>query len=116
MSAKFMTAILAAGALIASLAASSPVQAGQNDNLKKFVGAAIGLYILSEAIDHRQKGRVTVRQYSPNKYSPHKYRPHKYQRYQRHHRKGHGKWRHNTYRNNDCRGYGNHHRGCWNRR
>jgi hypothetical protein len=56
MSAKFITALLAAGALIATLATASPVHAGDKDQLKKFVGAAIGLYILGQALDGHQKG------------------------------------------------------------
>ena len=60
MTARVLTALLSAGALVATLSTASPVQAGNDDNLKRFVGAAIGLYILGQAIENHNRGRVVI--------------------------------------------------------
>ncbi|SMX40867.1 hypothetical protein [Maliponia aquimaris] len=59
MSARFITAVLAAGALIATLSTAAPAQAGHDREFKRFLGAAVGLYILGQAIEHHNyRGRV----------------------------------------------------------
>lgn len=59
MSARFITAVLAMGALVATFAAASPAAAGHDREFKRFVGAAVGLYILGQAIEHHNnRGRV----------------------------------------------------------
>lgn len=93
MTVRFMTSILSVGALIAALAAP-PAQAGQNDDLKRFLGAAVGLYILGQAIDNNHRDRVVIRQYAPRRHhGGHKVKRHRYgnhqwkrQQWQRQHR------------------------------
>ena len=103
MSARVITSLVAVGALVASLAIASPVQAGHDKNLKRFVGAAIGLYILGQAIENNNRGRVVQQR--------HTYRP-------RHHHGGQ-KWKKRGHkRNNAGTDPGRHARGllgCLNR-
>lgn len=68
MSAKFITGLVAAGALVASLATASPVQAGQNDDFKRFLGAAVGLYILGQALDGQHRSKVVTKSYGHKSY------------------------------------------------
>lgn len=84
MSARFITAILAAGALIATVSAA-PARAG-SDELKRAVGAAATLYLLGQAVE---SGRVEVN-----------HRQHGYQRQWNDHGKQRGNGRH--------KGWGNH--------
>ncbi|WP_323769542.1 hypothetical protein [Antarctobacter sp.] len=99
MSARFITSLLAAGALVVSLAAASPVQAGHDKNVKRFVGAAIGLYILGQALENNNRGRVVRHHNSHRKV------------YRNHHRHG-GKWKQRNGRRDNCRYNGRHNR-CW---
>lgn len=89
MSARFITSILAAGALITSLAAATPVEARDHDNAKRFLGAALGLYILHQSLqnDHRRAPAINHQRYGKKKY---------------HHNKGHRKWKQKQHRR-DCR-------------
>lgn len=66
MSAKFITAILTAGALIASLSAA-PARA-DNAALKRFIGTAAGLYILGQALEAAPAQKVHERRAPPRRY------------------------------------------------
>ena len=100
MSARLFTSMLAAGALIMSLAAASPVEAGHNKNAKRYVGAAIGLYILGQALENNNRGRVVHQHYNQRKV------------YRNHHRKG-GKWNQRNGRHDNCRRGNGRHNRCW---
>lgn len=86
MTARFITSVLVAGAFIAALAAA-PADAADRDDLKRFIGAAAGLYILGQAIEH---GKVEVHQTDRNRYYGHdkRYRQ-RDQGHKRYGRKGH---------------------------
>lgn len=103
MSARVITSLVAVGALVASLATASPVEAGHDKNLKRFVGAAIGLYILGQAIENNHRGRVVQQRYT--------HRP-KYHHggTKRHH--GGKKWKKKGWKQQNCRRNGHNNR-CW---
>jgi hypothetical protein len=86
MSAKFITAILTAGALVATLSAA-PAKAG-NEDLKRFIGAPAGLYILGQALENSQVQEVHDRRHGGHH---RQWNHHRAPRYYGHHRKGHGK-------------------------
>lgn len=106
MSARFITSLLAAGALVMSLAAASPVEAGHNKNAKRFVGAAIGLYILGQALENNNRGRVVRQHNTHRKYNNHR------KVYRHHHRNG-GKWNQRNGRRDNCRRGNGRHNRCW---
>ncbi len=70
MIARFFTSILAVGALIASLAAATPVEARDHDKAKRFVGTALGLYILHQSLqnNHRRAPAINHNRHSQKKY------------------------------------------------
>lgn len=82
MSAKFMTAVLSIGALIATLSVAAPAQAGHDREFKRFLGAAVGLYILGQALENQHH--------------------HKYRKKYRHQNNN---WNHNNGRYNPCGQY-----------
>ena len=65
MSRKFITGVVAIASLVAVLAAA-PARA-DNQDLKRFIGAAATLYLLGQAIEHNG-GRVTYQQPRGPKY------------------------------------------------
>ena len=98
MSAKFITSILSIGALITALAAASPVEARHDhDKAKRFLGTALGIYLLHQSLqnNHRRAPAFNHNRHGQKKYynnSGHR----KYNNY------GHGKWKQKHYRR-DCR-------------
>ncbi len=104
MSARFMIAMLSAGALIATLSTASPATAGNNDNLKKFVGAAVGLYILGRAIENHRDDRKDQRakpRHAGNGHWKHDYRQktHTDRRYDRSKQGSLGHWKYSRSHN-----------------
>ncbi|MBY6113219.1 hypothetical protein KUW09_05235 [Mameliella alba] len=99
MSARIITSIVTAAALAVTLGSASPVQAGHNDDVKRFLGAAIGLYILGQAIDNNHRKRVIIQRHP-----------------QRHH---HGKWKKKRWQQKSCgrhgghNGWNSHGQRCW---
>lgn len=91
MPSRFITSVLVIGALIAVLAGAQPAQAGDRDDLKRFIGTAAGLYLLGKAIE---QGRIEVHQDRPKAHHDRHDRRHG-NRHDRHDRKKHlGKGHH----------------------
>ncbi len=60
---RFVTGVLAIGALIATLSTATPAAAGDHDKLKKFIGAAATIYLLHElSKQDRKKPKANVHQ------------------------------------------------------
>ncbi|MBN7786862.1 hypothetical protein JYP51_18180 [Ponticoccus gilvus] len=89
MSARFITAILAVGALIATVSAA-PARA-DNEGLKRAVGAAATLYLLGQALEGG-KVEVNHRQYGHQREYGHR-RQYGHQRQWHGNQRGHGKYK-----------------------
>lgn len=85
MSGRFITSVLVAGAFIAALAAA-PAQAADRDDVKRFIGAVAGLYILGQAIEH---GKVEVHETDRRRYGERKSYRHRGHDHRRYGKKGH---------------------------
>ena len=110
MSARLITSIVAAGALALSLTAASPAQARNNDDLKRFLGAAVGLYILGQAFENQHRGRVVIQRQHNGHW---KHRQHNGGKWKKRHHNG-GNWKRNGGHHNGCHnGWNRHGQRCW---